>query len=167
MGEILLVSDGTALTGLYFDGGRHKEMIESMKTGSCPALPVFASTCQWLDIYFRGEVPDFAPELSLEGTAFQKRVWEILKEIPYGQTITYGEIAARIAAEQGIARMSARAVGGAVGSNPVSIIVPCHRVVGANGNLTGYGGGMDKKVALLTLEGVDMGRFHTPHQSSK
>lgn len=117
---------------------------------------------RWLDEYFTGIEPTVQVPLHLVGTDFQNEVWEILQTIPYGKTITYGDIAKQIAAKRGIARMSSQAVGGAVGHNPVSIIVPCHRVVGSNGNLTGYAGGIDKKVALLTLEGLDMSAFSMP-----
>ena len=117
---------------------------------------------RWLDEYFAGIEPTVQVSLHLVGTDFQNEVWEILQTIPYGKTITYGEIAKQIAAKRGIARMSSQAVGGAVGHNPVSIIVPCHRVVGSNGSLTGYAGGIDKKVALLTLEGLDMSAFSEP-----
>lgn len=113
---------------------------------------VFRRTEKWLDIYFAGRDPGFLPPLSTKGTPFQEEVWEILKEIPYGKTVSYGEIAMRIAEKRGIKRMAAQAVGGAVGRNPIAIIVPCHRVVGSDGSLTGYGGGLDRKVELLKLE---------------
>ena len=119
-----------------------------------------------MDIYFSGKEPDFDLPISLSGTDFQKKVWGILCTIPYGKTMTYGQIAAQLAAEQGAAHMSAQAVGGAVGHNPLSILVPCHRVVGANGSLTGYAGGIDRKVKLLTLEGVDMSRFFVPKKGT-
>ena len=115
-------------------------------------LPVFQCVKRWLDIYFQGEAPDFTPPLRLAGTPFRKVVWEILLTIPYGQTMTYGEIASKIAEQKGIERMSAQAVGNAVGHNPIGIIVPCHRVVGSDGKLTGYAGGMERKKALLALE---------------
>ena len=108
-------------------------------------------TKRWLDIYFAGRQPDFTPPLHLIGSDFRRRVWKRLLEIPYGQTTTYGALLG--------GGMSAQAVGGAVGHNPISIIVPCHRVIGANGSLTGYAGGIDKKIGLLTLEGVDVGRL--------
>ncbi|MGN0733289.1 MAG: methylated-DNA--[protein]-cysteine S-methyltransferase [Emergencia sp.] len=117
-------------------------------------LPVFEQTRRWLDIYFEGREPDFTPPLHLIGTDFRKEVWDILKQIPYGQTKTYGEIAEELAARRGIRRMSAQAVGGAVGHNNISIIVPCHRVIGADGSLTGYAGGTDIKAELLRLEGA-------------
>ena len=114
-------------------------------------FPLFEKAKQWLDIYFSGKEPDFTVPLHFTGTDFQNEVWEILCTIPYGQTMTYGEIAKQIAVKKGLPRMSAQAVGGAVGHNEISIIVPCHRVVGTNGSLTGYAGGIDKKIKLLTI----------------
>lgn len=151
LGPLTAASDGENLTGLWFDGQKyfaagldpeHEEKI----------LPVFEETGRWLGLYFRGEIPDFVPPLRLKGTAFQMAVWGILLTIPYGETMTYGEIARKIASAQGLARMSAQAVGGAVGHNPVSLIVPCHRVVGADGSLTGYAGGVERKRRLLMIE---------------
>ena len=116
---------------------------------------MFNRVREWLDIYFSGKAPDFTPPLAIEGASpFRRRVWEILLQIPFGGTLTYGQIAARIQRETG-KRVSAQAVGGAVGHNPISIIIPCHRVVGSDGSLTGYAGGLDKKLALLKLEGAD------------
>lgn len=125
-------------------------------------IPVFTETKKWLDIYFSGKQPQFFPKLDLRGSDFRIAVWEILLKIPYGQTITYGDIADEIAKKRGIKKMAAQAVGGAVGHNPVAIIVPCHRVVGTNGSLTGYGGGIERKEKLLQLEGVDMTQFFLP-----
>ena len=119
-------------------------------------------TAHWLDIYFSGKSPDFTPALSMETTPFRKAVWKIMLTIPYGRTMTYGKIANRIAKQKGLPNMSAQAVGGAVGHNSISLIVPCHRVVGTNGSLTGYSGGIDKKVKLLTLEKVNMSKFFVP-----
>ena len=121
---------------------------------------------RWLDVYFSGREPDFSVPLHLVGTEFQKEVWEILRSIPYGHTTTYGEIAKQIAAKKGLPHMSSQAVGGAVGRNEISVIVPCHRVVGSNGSLTGYAGGMEKKVKLLTLENVDMTSFFIPKRGT-
>lgn len=151
LGGITLATDGKALTGLFFDG---QKLFGSTFDTSSPnigrtqeyAPTVFNEVCHWLDIYFSGREPDFTPQLSLRGTPFQRRVWDALLTIPYGQTITYGELARRLGCR------SAQAIGGAVGRNPIAIIVPCHRVVGANGNLTGYAGGLDRKRALLQLE---------------
>lgn len=123
-------------------------------SGEVSKLTVFEQTRNWLDIYFEGREPDFMPPLHLIGTDFRKEVWKILLQIPYGQTVTYGEIAEELAKSRGIRRMSAQAVGGAVGHNNISIIVPCHRVIGADGSLTGYAGGMEIKARLLWLEGV-------------
>ncbi len=166
IGRLTLTSDGEYLTGLW---------IRDMETGEEAGivhreeknLPVFVKTIQWLACYFNGEEPDFLPQIKAEGTEFQQSVWKILSEIPYGQVVTYGEIAKKIASERGKARMSAQAVGGAVGSNPVSILIPCHRVVGAKGNLTGYGGGLPIKERLLEMEGLDMNAFHMPDKQER
>jgi methylated-DNA-[protein]-cysteine S-methyltransferase len=155
LGGITMASDGKALTGLWFDGqkyfgnGLDKDVRKDI-------LPVFDQTVQWLNIYFSGKAPGFTPPLNMKTTPFRKSVWEILLTIPFGKTMTYGEIANRIARQNGLSRMSAQAVGGAVGHNAISLIIPCHRVVGANGSLTGYAGGIDKKAKLLALEQVDM-----------
>ena len=122
----------------------------------------FDRTKEWLDIYFSGREPGFFPQLHLTGSDFRVRAGEIMLEIPYGETVTYGWIAGQIAKERGLGRMSAQAVGGAVVRNPICILVPCHRVVGADGSLTGYGGGIQRKRALLELEGNDMSRFRVP-----
>ena len=149
LGGMTMVSDGQALTALQFDRPRaSSEEIDARP--EMHRLPIFDNTCRWLDHYFRGQVPDFTPALALRGTPFRQAVWGILLTIPYGQTLSYGEIAARLATP----RMSAQAVGGAVGHNPVAIIVPCHRVIGADGSLTGYAAGLDKKRRLLQLEQI-------------
>ena len=153
LGRITLTSNGDALTGLLLDGQRYSAPDLSKGYEESP-LRIFNITDKWLDIYFSGNEPDFTPPLLLNTTAFRKEVWEIMLTIPYGQTMTYGEIAHIIARHRGIAKMSAQAVGGAVGHNAIPIIIPCHRVIGANGNLTGYGGGIDKKIWLLSLENV-------------
>ena len=150
LGGMTLVSDGTALVGLYFDGQKYAaEGLDATHTQK--TLPVFEEARRWLDVYFSGRKPDFTPPTAPAGTAFQQSVWEILRTIPYGQTVTYGAIARRIEQNTGC-RMSAQAVGGAVGRNPISILIPCHRVVGTNGSLTGYAGGIDKKERLLRWE---------------
>ena len=165
LGGITAASDGERLTGLWFDGQKYfadtlgEEYEEK-------ALPVFEQTDRWLDVYFSGNEPDFTPPLALKTTGFRKAVWEIMLSIPYGQTMTYGEIADKIARQKGIARMSAQAVGGAVGHNSISLIIPCHRVVGTNGSLTGYAGGIDKKVKLLEMEGADMNKFFVPKKGT-
>ena len=153
LGGITLASDGEALTGLWFDGQKHFAETLSRECEE-KALPVFAAAERWLDMYFGGRAPDFTPPLRLRGTDFRRLVWELLLAIPYGQTVSYGEIAAEAARRTGAPRMSARAVGGAVGHNPIALIVPCHRVVGADGSLTGYAGGVDRKARLLALEGA-------------
>ncbi len=154
LGGITLASNGKELTGLWFDGQKYfAENLSAQHEGK--DLSVFDLTKKWLDIYFSGHAPTFTPPLSMDGIShFGRRVREILLSIPFGQTTTYGRIAAQIERETG-KRVSAQAVGGAVGHNPIAIIVPCHRVVGANGRLTGYAGGIDRKVHLLKLEGVD------------
>ena len=163
LGGITLSSDGEALLGLWFDGQKffaatlapdHEER----------ALPVFDLAKRWLEVYFSGRDPGFTPPLRMESTPFRRAVWEILLAIPFGRTMTYGEIAAELARREGVARMSAQAVGGAVGHNPISLIVPCHRVIGADGTLTGYGGGLERKRFLLALEGADSGLLHSSGQ---
>ena len=151
LGNITLASDGESLIGLWFDGQKHfphKLISESTEA----ELPLFTQTIKWLNTYFSGKAPDFTPPISLNTTPFRKAIYEILLSIPYGQTMTYDEIANIIAEQKGIERMSAQAVGSAVGHNPISIIIPCHRVVGADGSLTGYAGGLDRKIELLKLE---------------
>ena len=158
IGSLTAASNGIALTGLWFDGQKYfgSTLTEQYEERE---LPVFAKTRDWLDLYFYGENPDFMPPLAVAGSEFRKAVWHILQQIPYGQTTTYGEIAKKMAKQMGTARMSAQAVGSAVGRNPISILIPCHRVVGSNGSLTGYAGGIEKKAALLELEHVDLGHF--------
>lgn len=155
IGDILLAADDIGLTGLWFEGQKYFALYLD-KEHEEKEVPLFEKVKQWLDIYFSGKEPDFTVPLHFTGTDFQNEVWEILCTIPYGQTMTYGEIAKQIAVKKGLPRMSAQAVGGAVGHNEISIIVPCHRVVGTNGSLTGYAGGIDKKIKLLQLEKADM-----------
>ena len=162
LGRIVLTADGDALTGLWFDDQEHRPDTAECQYGN-EELPVFSETGRWL--YFDGKEPCFTPKLSPSGTLFRRTVWEILLSVPYGQTVTYGEVAARAAQRLRLPRMSAQAAGGAVGHNPISLIIPCHRVVGADGNLTGYGGGIDRKIRLLRLEGVDTSRLYTPKRS--
>lgn len=151
LGSITLASSGESLTGLWFNGQKH--FPHNLISESTEAeLPVFTQAINWLDTYFSGKAPEFIPQISLQTTPFRKAVYDILLTIPYGQTMTYGEIANIIAKQNGVERMSAQAVGGAVGHNPVSIIIPCHRVIGAYGSLTGYAGGLDRKIELLKLE---------------
>ncbi len=155
LGGITLAGDGEALTGLWFDGQKYYAETLDPDHEEAP-LPVFDEADRWLDLYFSGRIPDFTPKLNLRGTAFRKAVWEILLTIPYGETVTYGAIAERLAKRDGLFRGSARAVGGAVGRNPVSLIVPCHRVVGADGSLTGYAGGVWRKKKLLETEKANL-----------
>lgn len=155
IGNILLAADEMGLTGLWFEGQKYFAL-DLDKEHEEKEIPLFEKVKKWLDTYFSGKEPDFTIPLHLTGTDFQNEVWEILCTIPYGQTMTYGEIAKRIAARKGLQHMSAQAVGSAVGHNRISIIVPCHRVVGADGSLTGYAGGIEKKAKLLKLEKVNM-----------
>lgn len=162
LGGITIATDGEALIGLWFDGQEHfgSTLGEGAGAETGAAIPadgtaeadadrpaVIDETVEWLDQYFSGKMPDHTPKIRLIGTDFRKRVWEKLLTVPYGQTTTYGELAAELAKGA-----SARAVGGAVARNPISIIIPCHRVLGAGGSLTGYAGGIEKKAALLELE---------------
>lgn len=151
LGEILLVSDGEALCGLYFEEQKYVPALPEAKED--PTLPVFQSARDWLKRYFAGEKPETDLPLRAAGTDFQRAVWALLSEIPYGATVTYGELADTLSAQRG-RPCSARAVGAAVGRNPISLIVPCHRVLGADGSLTGYAGGLARKRALLRLEGI-------------
>lgn len=155
LGAITLASDGKALTGLWFDGQKYYGAALSEEREE-KDLPVFGETRRWLDCYFSGKIPDFMPALSPRGSEFRQAVWKILLEIPYGHTTAYGKIAEKIAEQKGLKSMSAQAVGGAVGHNPISIIIPCHRVLGSDGSLTGYAGGMDKKRKLLAIEGIKL-----------
>ena len=165
LGGITLASDGAALTGLWFDGQKHfADTPAQVHEGN--RIPVFDETERWLDMYFSGNAPGFTPPLKMNTTPFRKEVWKIMLTIPFGETMTYGEIARILMKKNGLRRMSAQAVGGAVGHNSIALIIPCHRVVGANGNLTGYGGGSDRKIRLLTLEGVDMNAFFLPKRGT-
>lgn len=165
MGGILLAADEVGLTGLWFDGQKYfaRDLPVERIERNTPAL---SETGRWLDIYFTGKEPDFMPPLHPIGSAFRQSVWKILLQIPYGQTTTYGEIARQLAEKQGRSKMSAQAVGGAVGHNEISILIPCHRVVGTSGSLTGYAGGIDKKIRLLELEHADMHRFFIPRKGT-
>lgn len=161
LGQMMLESDEEHLTGLWFNDQKHS-VNTSKDNLTRDDVPVFKQTRRWLDLYFNGEQPDFLPPLRMTGSSFRKTVWKILLEIPYGKTTTYGDIARKIACRQGLASMSAQAVGGAVGHNTISIIVPCHRVIGGNGSLTGYASGMDRKIKLLEIEKVDMTHLFIP-----
>lgn len=165
LGDILLAADQNCLTGLWFEGQKYFAL-HLDKEREEKEIPVFEKTKEWLDIYFSGKEPDFTVTLRFIGTDFQKEVWKILCSIPYGQTMTYGEIAGKLAEKRGKKSMSAQAVGGAVGHNRISILVPCHRVVGSDGSLTGYAGRIEKKVKLLTLEKADMKSFFLPDKGT-
>ena len=163
--NIVMNSDGKYLTGLWFEGSRdikkHEINCEEKE------LPIFKETSKWLDIYFSGKEPNFIPAYKINHvTPFRKEVIDIINTIPFGKTLTYNDIAKMIAKNRNIERMSSQAVGGAVGWNPICIIIPCHRVVGTNGSLTGYGGGIKNKVALLTLEKNDMCKFFIPKRGT-
>ena len=151
LGGITMAGGGERLSGLWFDGQKHFAETLSAEHAE-KELPVFSETKRWLDLYFSGKIPDFTPPLEMRGSAFRRAVWEILLEIPYGRTATYGEIAGKMAGRNGAARVPAQAVGGAVSHNPVSLIIPCHRVIGADGSMTGYAGGTDRKTCLLRME---------------
>ena len=158
LGGILLAADEIGLTGLWFDGQKYfARELPAERTEK--EMPILTETKRWLDIYFTGTEPDFLPLLHPIGSTFRQEVWKLLSQIPYGKTVTYGELARQLAEKRGLPRMSAQAVGGAVGHNQISVLIPCHRVVGANGSLTGYAGGIQKKVKLLELEGTDVSGF--------
>ena len=163
MGKITLACDGVNIAGLWFEGQKYFGASIPEKMTKNNDIPVFAAAKNWLDRYFAGKKPAVC-ELPLApiGGEFRQKVWKMLCEIPYGEVITYGGIAKKMTAKMKKESMSSQAVGGAVGHNPISIIIPCHRVVGANGSLTGYAGGIDKKIKLLELEGVDMSRLFSP-----
>lgn len=154
IGDILLAADEVGLTGLWFEGQRYfastlpSEHIQK-------ETEILKMTKEWLNIYFSGAEPKFTPPLNANGTPFRKAIWKILLTIPYGQTFSYGDITKAYTRENALEKMSAQAVGGAVGHNPTSLIIPCHRVVGSNGRLTGYAGGIDKKIYLLKLESAN------------
>ena len=151
LGTILLAADDTGLTGLWFEGQKYFAQGLDKETEE-KEFSVFQTVRRWLDVYFSGQAPDFQVPLHFQGTTFQKEVWKILLSIPYGETTTYGAIAKQLAAKRGLPHLSAQAVGSAVGHNKISIIVPCHRVIGADGSLTGYAGGIWRKEKLLALE---------------
>ena len=155
LGAVTASAEQGALTGLWFIGQKYYP--SRIDTWACePDYTVFQALRLWLAHYFSGRDSISGLRLEPRGTPFQKAVWDILLKIPFGQITTYGEIAKKLAVERGLSTMSAQAVGGAVGHNPISILIPCHRVVGSNGSLTGYAGGLDKKEALLQLEHVDL-----------
>lgn len=163
VGTLTLACDGESLVGLWIEGQKYYG--DAMPEAMAPKddLPVFTAAKKWLEQYFSGEKPSVS-ELPLApiGSAFRQSVWGILREIPYGEVLTYGDIAKKMAARLGRERMSSQAVGGAVGHNPISIIIPCHRVVGAHGSLTGFAAGIPTKLKLLQAEGVDTSKFFIP-----
>lgn len=163
--DLLMNSDGEYLTGLWFEGSRDSSKHEI----NCEEkyLPIFKETIKWLDIFFSGKEPDFTPKYKINNlTSFRKEVIDIINAISFGETLTYNDIAKIIAQNRKIEKMSAQAVGGAVGWNPICIIIPCHRVVGTNGSLTGYGGGIKNKAELLKLEKNDMNNFFIPKRGT-
>ena len=167
IGKITLGSDGESLVGLWTEGQRY--FGDKVPYAMLPndRLPVFAAAKAWLNRYFDGKKPEISElPLAPAGGAFRQTVWKLLTEIPYGEVVTYGELAKKIAEQRGVERMSAQAVGGAVGHNPISVIIPCHRVVGAKGNLTGFSGGIPMKLWLLQHEGVDVSRFTIPEKGA-
>lgn len=166
LGGIILAADEIGLTGLWFEGQKYFQLYLD-KENEEKELPIFERAKEWLDVYFSGKEPDFELPLHFTGSAFQNGVWHILYQIPYGQTTTYGAIAKQLARKRGLERMSAQAVGGAVARNGISVIVPCHRVVGGDGSLTGYAGGIEKKIALLKMEKGYKEIFFVPKKGMK
>lgn len=166
LGLINITSDGEYLTGLYFDKSSDSSKFKENYTTK--DLKIFDETKKWLDIYFSGKIPTFTPKYKIENlTPFRKQVIDILNTIPYGKTITYKDIANIIAKQKGIEKMSSQAVGNAVGWNPICIIIPCHRVIGTNRSLTGYGGGIKNKIGLLEIERNDISSFIIPKKGNK
>ena len=159
MGAMMMAGEDDSLVGLWFVGQKYYRA-DRLATCEEKMLPIFEQTQEWLDSYFAGCKPEYLPAIRLKGTSFQMDIWNILQSIPYGTTVTYKDIAGVMARKRGLHTMSAQAVGNAVGRNPISVIVPCHRVVGSDGNLTGYAGGLARKMRLLALEGVDTTQFH-------
>ena len=151
-GEILIAADDSGLTGLWFSGQKYFPVSLPEETPDPTAQHHLDEAIRWLDLYFAGQKPNFTPKLHPAGTQFQHLIWALLLEIPYGETTTYGDLARKAAVILDRPHMSSQAVGGAVGHNPISIIIPCHRVLGANGQMTGYAGGIPRKEKLLTLE---------------
>ena len=162
LGAMTMASDGEHLTGLWFDGQKYDRSTIDGNAELKPHLPVFTQTAQWLDAYFEGTDPGFTPPISVKGSDFKKMVSSIMLSIPFGATSTYARIAAEVARRTGRKQMSAQAVGGAVGRNPIVLIVPCHRVLASDGSLRGYAGGVDRKERLLEMEGVNVSGLLTP-----
>lgn len=163
VGEILIASDGENIIGLWIEGQKYYLDKIDEKIVLKNDLKIFEKTKKWLEKYFNKEKPQISElQLAPKGNEFRQLVWKLLCEIPYGKTTTYGELAEKIARKMNKKSMSAQAIGNAVGHNPISIIIPCHRVVGKNGSLTGYAGGIDKKIELLKLEGAYSEKFFVP-----
>ena len=160
IGPITIASDGTQLVGLWFDGQKHDRDTLKNDLYMNKSLPIFDQTKLWLDIYFSGQAPDFTPSIKLTGSPFKQLIASIMLSIPFGQIATYGQIAKEAARLTNKLHIAAQAVGGAVGHNSISIIVPCHRVVAASGSLTGYAGGIDKKIWLLKNEHIDFNKIN-------
>ena len=165
VGEMLLAADETGVVGLWFKDEKYYAYCLD-KENEPKETHIIKELKHWLDIYFEGREPDFTPPLHMIGTQFQIEVWNILREIPYGKTTTYNEIAKKIAKNRGVKRMSAQSVGTAVGKNNINLIVPCHRVVGTNNSLAGYAGGIDKKITFLKLEGAYKDEYFVPKHST-
>lgn len=165
VGNLLIAAKDNKLIGLWIENQKYYLSSFKEEMSEREDVEVLTKTKKWLDRYFNREKPDINElDIKLIGSEFRKNVWEILKTIPYGEVITYNDIAKKIAKQKGISKMSAQAIGGAVGHNPISIIVPCHRVFGTNGSLTGYAGGIEKKIQLLELEGIDMSKYFVPKE---
>ncbi len=167
LGQIMLTSDGNNITGLWIEGQKYFAATVNDRLLEESDLPIFTVAKKWLDNYFQGQRPDISDlPLAPEGGEFRQAVWKILCKIPYGELTTYGDIAKKIAKQMNKTTVSSQAVGGAIGHNPIAIIIPCHRVVGKNGSLAGYAGGIDKKIKLLKLEGVDMSTLFVPQKGT-
>ncbi len=165
LGAITLACDESAVIGLWFSGQKYFGSVLPAHA-EAKEHPLLRDAMRWLDIYFSGQCPDFLPPLRYDSTPFRKAVCDIMLTIPYGETMTYGQIAQELAQRQGREKVSAQAVGGAVGHNPISLLIPCHRVVGTGGSLTGYAGGLDRKMQLLRLEGADMSHLFVPKKGT-
>lgn len=162
IGSLLLAADDIGLVGLWLNSDRFYANLLANREYIAKETPILQEAKRWLDVYFSGREPKIELPIHLIGTPFRQEVWQLLLQIPYGQVATYGDLAKKMAEKRGVEHMSAQAIGGAVGHNEISIIIPCHRVIGANGNLTGYAGGIDKKLKLLELEGVDTKKLFLP-----
>ena len=167
IGSLLLAADDIGLAGLWLNSDRFYANLLANRECIAKETPILQAAKRWLDIYFSGHEPKIELPIHFIGTQFRQEVWKLLLQIPYGKVITYGDLAKKMAEKRGVEHMSAQAIGGAVGHNEISIIIPCHRVIGANGNLTGYAGGIEKKIKLLELEGIDTQRLFLPKTRAK